>query len=70
MYRAGFATDDKKVKFEGNKDVNEVAGGEVIRKSGLTYEQAAEWFSAIWDSVGDDPYFEEYKKKNKGQGVG
>src|ERR1700728_4235502 len=61
LYRAGFASDETKVTFEGNKDVNAIAGGK-DPSSGLTYGQAADWFSAIWDAYDDDPYFETYKK--------
>lgn len=63
LYRAGFVTDHEKVKFEGNKDVNGLAGGK-DPTSGLTYEEAANWFSAIWDVYDDDPYFASYKSKN------
>src|SRR5690606_2456703 len=49
------------VKFEGNKDVNRIAGGRDPSK-GLTYEEAADWFSAIWDAYDDDPFFANYKR--------
>lgn len=61
LYKAGFASDGRKVRFEGNKDVNRIAGGRDPSK-GLTYEEAADWFSAIWDAYDDDPFFANYKR--------
>ncbi len=61
LYRAGFAPDGQKVKFEGNKDINAIAGGK-DPSNGLTYGEAADWFSAIWDAYDDDPYFANYRR--------
>lgn len=61
LFRAGFAPDGPKVKFEGNKDVNGIAGGK-DPKAGLTYEEAADWFSAVWDAYDDDPFFANYRR--------
>lgn len=62
LYRAGFASDGQRVRFEGNKDVNEIAGGKDPSR-GLTYDEAVDWFSAIWDAYDDNPFFDNYKKK-------
>jgi len=62
LFKAGFASDGKKVKFDGSKETNDMAGG-VDPKSGLTYSEAAEWFAAIWDKYEDNNYFDEYRKK-------
>lgn len=62
LFKAGFASDGQKVKFEGKKEVNEFAGGKDPSR-GLTYDEAADWFAAIWDNYGDE-FFDEYKKKN------
>ena len=62
LYKAGFASDGAKVKFEGSKETNAIAGG-VDPKPGINYSQAADWFSAIWDAYDDDNYFADYKKK-------
>lgn len=60
LYRAGFASDGKRVKFQGNAEVNKLAGGR-DPSQGLTYAEAAEWFSAVWENYGED-YFTNYKK--------
>lgn len=62
LHRAGFSTDGGKVRFEGNKDVNAIAGDKDPSR-GLTYDEAGDWFSAIWDVYDDDPFFDNYKKK-------
>jgi DNA helicase HerA-like ATPase len=61
LYRAGFASDGQKVKFEGNKDVNAIAGGKDPSR-GLTYEEAGDWFSAIWDAYESEDFFDNYKR--------
>ena len=61
LYKAGFAPDGGRVVFSGNADVNRIAGGKDPRR-GLTYAEAADWFSAIWDAYSDS-YFTEYKQK-------
>ena len=63
LHRAGFQSDGKKVKFEGNKEINDGLCGGVDPSKGITYEQAADWFAAVWDAYDDDPYFDNYKKK-------
>ncbi len=63
LHRAGFQSDEKKIKFEGNKEINEGLCGGVDPSEGITYEQAADWFAAVWDAYDDDPYFDNYKKK-------
>jgi hypothetical protein len=55
LFRAGFVSDGRKVKFEGNNGKDPSAG--------LTYDEAVDWFSAIWDAYDDDPFFAGYKKK-------
>jgi len=63
LYRAGFATDGQKVRFEGNKDINASLCGGVDPSRGISYEEAADWFSAVWEAYDDDPFFTAYKKK-------
>jgi DNA helicase HerA-like ATPase len=65
LFKAGFQSDGKKVYFEGNKDVNQIVGN-VDPKKGLTYEEAADWFTAIWRNY-DDPYFVNYPQSHKGK---
>lgn len=63
LHRAGFQSDGQKVRFEGNKEINEGLCGGVDPSKGITYEQAADWFTAVWEAYEDDPFFENYKKK-------
>jgi hypothetical protein len=53
------------VKFQGNKDLNRMVreDGSLDPSKGLTPEQAADWFAAIWENY-DDDYFADYKRKN------
>lgn len=63
LHKAGFESDGQKVRFEGNKQINEGLCGGVDPSKGITYEQAADWFSAVWDAYDVDDYFSDYKKK-------
>ena len=40
LHKAGFQSDGKKVKFEGNKEINDGLCGGVDPSKGITYEQA------------------------------
>jgi DNA helicase HerA-like ATPase len=62
LYRAGFESDKQNVKFEGNKDLNPLAGG-IDPSKGISYDQAATWFEAIWDAYNDDPFFQSYRQQ-------
>jgi DNA helicase HerA-like ATPase len=62
LFKAGFISDGRKVKFESNKEVAKFAADR-DPSIGLTYEEAADWFTAVWDAY-DDPYFASYKQKN------
>ncbi len=66
LYVAGFKCGNDRLKFEGHKDLNEIAGG-VNPKEGITPAQAAQWFTAVWEAHESDDgrkFFEDYKKKN------
>jgi DNA helicase HerA-like ATPase len=66
LYRAGFKVPDGfRMKFQGNKELNRMAreDGGLDPNKGLTPEQAADWFAAIWEHH-DDDHFTEYKRKN------
>lgn len=60
LYRAGFSLGDQKIKFQGNKDLNALAGN-LDPSKGLTGEEAVTWFSAIWDAYESHPYFSTYR---------
>lgn len=63
LYRAGFESDTQILKFEGNKDLNALAGG-IDPTKGVTYDDAATWFEAIWDAYNDNPFFQNYRQKH------
>ncbi|MCL5429795.1 MAG: DUF87 domain-containing protein [Chloroflexi bacterium] len=65
LFRAGFkAPNGYKIKFEGNKDLNQlVRGGDVDPSEGITLEDAVSWFTTIWDNYEVDEYFADYKRK-------
>lgn len=63
LSNAGFKSDGKQTKFQGNKELNALAGG-IDPSQGITYEQAATWFGAVWDAYEDDDFFTTYKQKN------
>lgn len=60
LYRAGFrAPDGFRVKFQGNADLNALAG-DLDPSSRLTLEDATTWFLAIWDGY-DGAFFAKYR---------
>ncbi len=66
LYRAGFRVPEKlKVKFEGNDELNKkvVADGSLDPSKGITFEQAANWFTTIWDIYESDNFFQKYRKE-------
>jgi hypothetical protein len=62
LHRAGFGAGNEKVSFQGSAEANAIAGG-LDPKSGLTLDQAGDWFEAVWDAYETDDYFTSYKKK-------
>jgi hypothetical protein len=60
LYKAGFASDKKKIKFAGNKELNALAGG-IDPSKGISYDDASTWFGAVWDAYDDDPFFATYR---------
>jgi hypothetical protein len=66
LYRAGFKVPDGfRVRFQGNKELNRMVreDGSLDPNKGLTPEQAADWFAAVWENY-DNDYFADYKRKN------
>lgn len=65
LYRAGFETDEKSISFPGNKEINDKAlSSKSDPKKGISIENAAAWFTWVWDNYDDDDYFSNYRKKN------
>jgi hypothetical protein len=63
LFNAGFKSDGKTTKFQGNKELNALAGG-IDPSQGITYDKAAIWFEAVWDAYDSDPFFATYKQKS------
>lgn len=62
LYAAGFDMGKSKIKFEGHKDLNAMAGG-IDPKNGISGEDAVTWFSAIWEAYDTDSFFSDYRAK-------
>jgi hypothetical protein len=65
LHRAGFAPPKAfKIKFQGNATLNKLVttSGDIDPARGVTLEQAATWWIAIWSAYDSDPYFDSYKK--------
>lgn len=63
LHRAGFQVPKGfTVKFVGGKELNALAGG-IDPSKGITLDEAVTWWTAIWDSYKDDPFFATYRTK-------
>jgi hypothetical protein len=64
LFQAGFRCGKDKLKFQGCKELNEVAGG-LDPSKGVSPQEAIIWFSAAWDAHGDSSFnfFADYKRK-------
>lgn len=66
LHKAGFtAPDGFTVRFQGQKDLNELAGngGPLDPTGGLSLDQATRWFERIWDEYPEHQYFREYQQR-------
>lgn len=63
LYRAGFSLGTLRIKFQGNKELNELAG-DLDPTKGLSGDEAVTWFSAVWNAYDSDPYFAHYKQSH------
>ncbi len=64
LFRAGFSVPDSfKVKFDGNKDLNQLVQkeGKIDPAKKISLEQASNWFTAVWDSYDTADYFQKYR---------
>src|SRR5262249_30958538 len=66
LYAAGFSLGNDKLKFSGNKDINQIAGG-VDPSTGLSGQQAVDWFTAIWENYDSHQFFQQYPQKHGGR---
>jgi hypothetical protein len=58
LYKADFKVPEgyEEVKFEGNKQLNEIvwSDGGLDPSKGITFQDACDWFTTIWDNQGCD----------------
>src|SRR2546427_11878830 len=63
---AGFAVPAglAKVKFDGNKEKNELVqkDGKIDPSKGITFDEAINWFTTIWDDYEKDDFFAKYRR--------
>ena len=66
LHKAGFAAPNGfTVRFSGNGKLNHIvtSDGSIDPSKGISLEDAANWFSTIWDNYNSDPYFSNYKQE-------
>lgn len=66
LHQAGFKHKDTTIKFSGEATLNALASG-IDPSKGITYDQAVNWFTAVWEAIGENAFFEDYKKKHEGR---
>jgi len=67
LYQAGFrAPLGFKVKFESNKELEEVLDSGIDPSKGIDLERASNWFSLVWNNY-DNQYFTNYQSKHQGR---
>ncbi len=66
LYAAGFKAKVNSIRFPGTAELNSLSG--VDPGKGVTYDQAINWFTVVWDAIGDnEPFFDKYKKSHDGR---
>lgn len=63
LYSAGFKPSKGfTVKFEGNDQLNKLVqkDGKINPKTGVSLEQATNWFTKIWDCYSSEQFFKDY----------
>ena len=63
LHEAGFGSGSAKIRFPGNKELNQLAGG-LDPSRGLTGDEAVTWLTAIWENYNVDPFFANYRTEN------
>jgi hypothetical protein len=65
LHLAGFRTSgNERLRFPGAKELNKLAG-DLDPSAGLTPDDAARWFTVVWENYETDPFFTEKKAKGK-----
>lgn len=67
LHRAGFKHKDKdgRITFQGEAELNALTG--IDPSKGISFDQAVNWFSTVWDKMKDLQFFEDYKAKHEGR---
>jgi hypothetical protein len=60
LYRAGFGLGGMRIKFQGNKELNELTGLDPTK--GLGGDEAVNWFTAVWSVYDSHDFFHEYRR--------
>ncbi len=65
LYEAGFRPPiNFKIKFKGNKDVNEkIRSGGVDPSNSISLQDACEWFKWVWKNYKNDNFFTNYQQE-------
>jgi DNA helicase HerA-like ATPase len=64
LFAAGFTPPKNfKVKFQGHTDLNKEVNS-IDPATGITLEQAVNWFTTIWDGYDSIPYLTSYRNKH------
>ncbi len=66
LHRAGFpAPKGFKVKFAGNKELNELVQeeGKIDPTKGISLEEATNWFKVVWDEYESNDFFQKYRRE-------
>lgn len=66
LHQAGFKHKDTTIKFSGEATLNTLANG-IDPSKGISYDQAVNWFTSVWDATTSNNFFEDYKKKHEGR---
>lgn len=62
LFKAGFKVPSNfKVTFKGVKEINDVVG--IDPNTGISLEQATNWFTYIWDNYSVNTYFANYQQQ-------
>jgi hypothetical protein len=70
LYKAGFQLPANfRIRFRGNGELNSIVSddGSIKPDSGLTPEQASNWFLTIWENYDTHEYFSRYKRSHEGR---
>lgn len=64
LYRAGFlAPNNFKVVFTAGEEVCKAIGATISATKGVSLEDAANWWEALWQKHDESEFFSDYKKK-------